>query len=113
MTSMLILTAGVVLVGLFPSPTFGGWSDWERVDSDRRVWLRIDTRPTSSGRSYIHYQFRNDSVNAVSLQCNFRSFEGGKPIDTVVQEQLAPGISDTQDRFVIGDGTLLTECAVK
>ena len=112
MLGVRVIVAVVMLVGL-TSVAFGDWSDWEAVVPGRLVWLRIDTRPMFQGRSRIHYQFRNDSMNPVSIECNFRSFEDGKPMDNLVRERIEPGVSDTEGRFVVGDGTLVTDRDVK
>jgi hypothetical protein len=77
------------------------------------VWLRIDTVAMPSGRSHIHYQFRNDFPNEVYVECRFRSFEDERPIDTIVRQRLAPGLNDTGNNYVVGDGTMISDCDVK
>lgn len=101
----------MVLVGVLPTMTLAAWSDWEALDRRRGIWIRVKTFPSGQS-SHMRYQFRNDSVEVVTLECMLRSYDrDGRPIDTVVREQLGPGVSDTHGRFVIGDGTLNVECA--
>jgi hypothetical protein len=105
------LTITGLLLAVLPTTALG-WSDWEAVDRGRLVWMRTETRQGRGQPSLVYYQFRNDNSNSVALACWIRSFDDGRPIDTAIREQLAPGLSDPSRRFVVGDGTMVVECYV-